>query len=628
MDPRFLEQYLQQLRYIEASAHEFGNDHLKIGRRLGISENEVADPFVQRLLETFAFVMARGAQRIEDAFPDFIQPLLAVTYPNYVTPIPSMAVARAFPTDGDGHRRDGILLPRGTAFKSVVSEEAQTACEFRSSQDVQIFPLDIARVRAINAPPPDIPMLYRYVPADQTVLGALRITLRTVNGMPISGLSGLDRLPVYLAGDQTTASHLFELLHTASISTVIAAPGAFANGRLHCVSRDAVVHEGLEPEQSLLPCVPDRFHGHNLLHEWFCFPARFGFFTLTGLSKALASIHGSGAEIVVLLNRPFGALAERISAADFALHCTPIINLFARTVGPLKIDAAAREHVLTPVPDAPRDYEVHSVQAVRAQAGQDSPPVAFHDYHAAYRDDRLRDARYFALRRVLNQTDYDERQYETRRPFTETRTLLALMNKDGQPLAQAFGYLTLDAWLTNRNLPCLIACNGHNDVVADRTLPITGIGLIRAPTAPKPAMAIGKRAWELYGQLNLDYHTLNSSPDESSAEGLRRLLRLYLNDDSASQRRQLDALVGTRTQPVTCLLSPELDQPYGRAIECTLTFDEARMDGVSPYALALALERYVARHVSTHSYTTMALRSLQRGLITQWLPRMGTRGIA
>ncbi|MFM0135315.1 type VI secretion system baseplate subunit TssF [Caballeronia grimmiae] len=624
MDPRFLGHYGSELRYIDALTHEFGQQHVKIAKRLGISDSEIADPFVQRLLQSFAFVMARSVLHLDDAFPAFIQPLLAVTYPNYTTPTPSMTLARAYPKEDDGHSSDGILLPRGTAFTSFTSGESQTACEFRSSQDVRIFPLDIARVRAINAPPPDIPMLYRYVPDNRPVLGALRLSLRTMGGVPISSLSGLDRLPIYLSGDEGAASRLFELLHTASISTVIAAPGEFANGRLHCVTRDAVDHEGLDPEHSLLPRVPHKFHGHNLLQEWFAFPARFGFFTLTGLAKPLASIHGPEAEIVVLLSRPFGAMAEQISEADFALYCTPLINLFPRTTARLAIDPAVAEHLITPVPERPRDYEMHSVQAVRGQVDKGSPPVPFHDYHAAYRDDRMRDARYFGLRRVLKQGKHDERQYETRRPYTETRTLLTLVDQSGQPLNEGMRFITLDAWLTNRDLPCVMSRNGRNDVDPGRALPVAGIGLIRACTAPKPAMAVGMRAWQLYGQLNLSFETLNSS---TRGEGLRRLLRLYLDDD-ASPCRAIDAIVDTGTQPVVCLLSQQLDQPYGRAIECTLTVDEQGLGATSPYALGLVLERYLARHVSSHCYTTTVLDSLQRGRIAQWPPRMGTRGVA
>jgi type VI secretion system protein ImpG len=64
---------------------------------------------------------------------------------------------------------------------------------------------------------------------------------------------------------------------------------------------------------------------------------------------------------------------------------------------------------------------------------------------------------------------------------------------------------------------------------------------------------------------------------------------------------------------------------FGRGIECELTFDETEFGGVSPYTLALVLERYVARHVSPRSFTTTVLRSKQRGRIGRWPPRAGTR---
>ena len=67
---------------------------------------------------------------------------------------------------------------------------------------------------------------------------------------------------------------------------------------------------------------------------------------------------------------------------------------------------------------------------------------------------------------------------------------------------------------------------------------------------------------------------------------------------------------------------------FGRGIECEFTFDESGFDGVSPYTLGLVLERYVARHVSEHSFTTSVLRSTQRGRIARWPPRTGTRSAA
>jgi type VI secretion system protein ImpG len=49
---------------------------------------------------------------------------------------------------------------------------------------------------------------------------------------------------------------------------------------------------------------------------------------------------------------------------------------------------------------------------------------------------------------------------------------------------------------------------------------------------------------------------------------------------------------------------------------------------MSPYTFALVLEHYVARHVSAHSFTRTQLHTKQRGLVTTWPPRPGTRDVA
>lgn len=55
-------------------------------------------------------------------------------------------------------------------------------------------------------------MLDRYVPPHAQVRGALRLRLRCTGEANISDLVGLDRLPIYLAGDeQVTSSHLTSL---------------------------------------------------------------------------------------------------------------------------------------------------------------------------------------------------------------------------------------------------------------------------------------------------------------------------------------------------------------------------------------------------------------------------------
>jgi type VI secretion system protein ImpG len=539
-----------------------------------------------------------------------------------------MAVARLFPRTQGKHAANGTAVPRGTAFISRIPAGERTACEFRSSQDVALYPLEIAQAR-LTGIPPDIPALDRFVAADRAVQGALRLRLRTTNGAPIASLDGLDRLPVYLGGDEASASHLFELVHAAVVASVTGVPGQFATGSLHAVTRNAVVHDALEPQQSLLPAVPGKFHGHNLLQEYFACPARFWFFTLTGLWKGLAAIDGSEAEIVILLERPVGRLAETVDASHFALFCTPVINLFPRRTGRLDLAAEAQSHRLVPVPSAPHDYDVHSVEAAWGQVSEESEALRFDPLYTAVDRHVGRNTRYFAIRRALNRPDVDDRHYGTRRSFTETCTFISLVDHEEQPNTEGIRHLSLQAWLTNRDLPCVLECDGRNDLFLHRSIPVDGVGLVRAPTTPQPPLAFGDRAWQLMAQLKLDARMFDDGyGTHPPGEGLRRRLRLFVAPDAGMLGRQVESLVSATAIPVNRMLPGNGAIVFGRGIECKFTFDESGFHGVSPYTLGLVLERYVARHVSTHSFTTTVLRSVQRGPIAHWPPRMGTRGAA
>ena len=58
MDPRLLTLYEQELRYFRESTGEFARAFPKIAARLGVDGQEVADPYVERLIEATAFLSA------------------------------------------------------------------------------------------------------------------------------------------------------------------------------------------------------------------------------------------------------------------------------------------------------------------------------------------------------------------------------------------------------------------------------------------------------------------------------------------------------------------------------------------------------------------------------------------
>jgi type VI secretion system protein ImpG len=629
MDPRLLDYYNQELIYMRELAGEFAHAHPKIARRLGMHASDVADPYVERLIESFCFMSARMQIKLDAEFPRFTGRLLEVLYPNYVAPTPSMAVARLFPSSKEGNLVEGFRVPRGTAFTARIPEGEKTACQFRSGQDVTLYPLTIVEAR-LTGIPPDIPALGRYISPHTQIRGALRLRLRTTGDARIADLKGLDRLPVYLAGDEQVASQLFELLHTAGVATITGAPDQFSapGETLHAVTSNALVHEGLDADQGLLPLTWSKFHGHNLLHEYFACPSRFYFFALTGLEAGLRRISGREAEVVVLLDQPADRHANLVDVSRFALFCTPVINLFPKHTDRIELSALETEFRLIPARLTPLDYEVFSVEAMYGQAAATSNEFEFRPLYQTLNNDEGNHGRYFSTRRERRLTSDSARRYGTRTPYVGTEMFVSLVDQNEAPYAEDIRYLSVDAYVTNRDLPNLVPRDGIRDLTVAESAPLASVGLIRAPSTPKAPYAEREMAWRLIRQLNFNYLPLDDLDHRAGGQGLRDLLHLFLSGEDAGHRRQIESLVGVKTKAVTRKLPGSGPLVFGRGIECILTVDESGFSGVSPYLFGLILEHYLARHVSLNVFTQTELHSMQRGRLARWPARHGARGIA
>jgi type VI secretion system protein ImpG len=539
-----------------------------------------------------------------------------------------MAVARLFPGSDEGNLAEGLHIARGASFISGVLDGENTPCQFRSSQDVTLYPLEITGAR-LTGIPPDIPSLDRYVRHGAEVRGALRLRLRTTNSIPIASLQGLNRLPVYLAGDERTASHLFELLHAAGLASIIGEPGQFGTpgSVFHAVSDKAVVHEGLDAGQGLLPLVAPKFHGHNLLHEFAACPSRFYFFTLTGLNAGLRQVRGCEAEIVVLLERSPGALAEQVDASQFALFCTPVINLFRKHTDQIELSEGDTEFRIVPARLHPLDYEVFAVEKLSGQVTTTSAEREFRPLFQTLNNDEGNYGRYFSTRRERRLISDSARRYGTRTPYIGTEMFVSLVDQHEAPYSEEIRYLSVDAWVTNRDLPNLVPRDGVNDLAVADADAVASTGLIRAPSVPRAPYAEREMAWRLIRQLNFNYLPLDDLDHREGGQGLRDLLRLFLAADDTEHRRQVESLVGVKTRPVARKLPGGGPLVFGRGIECALTVDETGFSGTSPYLFGLILEHYLTRHVSVNSFTQTELHSMQRGRVANWPVRMGTRGI-
>src|SRR6202790_5577198 len=144
MDERLLAYYNSELRFVREMAGEFAREFPKIAGRLALdreAKDICPDPYVERLLEGFAFLAARVHLKLDAEFPRFTQTLLETVYPHYLNPVPSTGVVRLEPDPREPGSDDGFLVERGTALRS---KSGETPCQFRTAHEIRLWPLRIS----------------------------------------------------------------------------------------------------------------------------------------------------------------------------------------------------------------------------------------------------------------------------------------------------------------------------------------------------------------------------------------------------------------------------------------------------------------------------------------------------
>ena len=126
MNPRLLDLYNQELHHVRESAAEFAKEYPKIASRLTLSGMDCADPYVERLLEGFAYLAARVQLKLDAEYPTFTHNLLEIAYPHYLAPTPSMTVVQLQTDPDEGSLGSGFTLERGISLRAALGRDTQT----------------------------------------------------------------------------------------------------------------------------------------------------------------------------------------------------------------------------------------------------------------------------------------------------------------------------------------------------------------------------------------------------------------------------------------------------------------------------------------------------------------------
>src|SRR5688572_15413599 len=357
MDPRLLHYYNRELQHLREMGGEFAREFPKIAGRLGLESFECADPYVERLLEGFAFLTARVQLKIDAEFPRFTQHLLELVYPHYLAPVPSMAVVQMQPLMGEGALASGVKIPAGSVMRSLLGRGEQTACDYRTGHEVTLWPIELASVEYTGFLG-DLGSIR--LPTRKTAKAAIRLKLRTTGGVRFDQLP-LERLPLFLRGGDELSMRVYEQLLGNVVGSALRPPGQHHDAPYAVVGSPATRPVGFEDAEALLPYGPRSFQGYRLLQEYFALPARFLFLELAELASGVRNCPTPEFEVCILLDRHDPSIEPLIAPENFELFCTPAINLFPRKTDRIHLSDRDNEYHVVPDRTRPLDFEVHSI---------------------------------------------------------------------------------------------------------------------------------------------------------------------------------------------------------------------------------------------------------------------------
>lgn len=627
VDPRLLHHYNRELAHVREMGAEFARQFPKIAARLGIDGIEVSDPYVERLIEGFAFLTGRVQLRLDAEFPRFTERLLDIVYPQFLAPTPSMLLAQFKPDLADPALASGVRIARGARLQGLLGRGDETACEFRTGQTVELLPLEVASASYFSFAS-DLPAAA--LPGGSRVKGGLRIRLRLGGGLAFDAID-IDHLPIHFTGSEDVAYKLHELALGACAGLLVL-PLQRPAPWFERLAAEQVRPLGFDDDEALLPVTLRGFQGYRLLHEYCAFPQRFLGVDLHGLREAVRRGAGDEIELVLLFSRGDAALEKVVGVGNVSLFCTPAINLFAKRADRIHVGGVhgtgVFEHHLVVDRTRPMDFEVYEVTSVTGYgAGIDSAHEFVPLYRARHTEAAGHEA-YFTLQREPRLLSAQQKRGGTRSSYIGSEVYLSLVDPNEAPFAADLSQLAVTTLATNRDLPLQMPVGvGSTDLLLDQSAPVTAVRVVRGPTRPYSALREGSVAWRFVNHLSLNYLTLAEDDGEANAAALRRMVELYALLGDAAIVRQVEGLRSVSARPLVRRLPAPGPIAFGRGLEVTLDVDELAFQGASAFLFGAVLERFLARHVSINSFTETVLRSGSRGEIMRWVPRCGRRAI-
>lgn len=531
--------YLRELEWLRVEGAAFAKRYPNIASRLDIGLAESADPHVERLIESVAFLTGRVNRNIEEDFTEIPLALLTILSPHLSEPIPSMTIL-SFQPEGVALPPE-ISIPNGSKFQTDLWYG--TPCFFTTCMPLSLYLLTTETVR----------MQPRFRAID-----SLRIRVRG----PANYLSKakINELRFFFGGDPVRASTIYDYMSRYLSGIVLT--GQNPDDTVFLSSKD-LHFNGFTEEESLLPLHDTSMPSHRLLLEYFAFPEKFQFITVSGIDRRPP---GDYFDIHFLFNSPLPTHGEGWKDT-FRLNCVTAINLYKAQASPFFLDGRQYEHRLIADTARQRTIEVHSIQSIELHFPGTPRPVPIQPYFSFQHNPGDEEAVYWWVRRVpVPQVD-----------ATGIETLINFVGLDFARIGVRRQFVTSQILCSNRDI---VQRLDAGSILS----PFENLGgwqaiLFSRPSIYRPCLTSGDLIWRLTSHLGANYVAFIDST--KGLDALKDFIRLMTVGSHATVRQRLNGLLNLRSYETVKRASVDKWRGFRPHTKVEIEIDQAAFVGTS-----------------------------------------------
>ena len=393
---------------------------------------------------------------------------------------------------------------------------------------------------------------------------------------------------------------------------------------------------GFGEGEALIPNDNQLFRGFDFLRDYFAFPRRFLGFDLIDLDTVASRLDAKSIDIVFAFDDVNPQLAAAVRKEMFALYIAPGANLFEKRLDRIPVKSNQYEYPVIPDRSRPLDFEPNRVVRVFAHvpgAPQKLPVEPLYSARAARSSTGLT----YTVRRLPRRRTAEERKYGSASDYAGTDVFLSLGERADPDETLRVAELSVEALCTNRHLAAhLPVGEGGADF---RFLEDAELELSCVARSDQSARAIadldrGKRTGRLDGRGRLAPHQ-HAEPQSSGARRPGRRRRQGASRDARPVRRSFRRRGGAKirgvrslkARPVVRRLRQASGAAAARGLEITVVLEGKAFEGSGAFLLGAVLDRFFAEYVAINHFTQTVVRTVERGEMMRWPPRIGLRGV-